>query len=89
MESYFRVVIKGSYTFWYDYVSAEDETTGRITSAHTSKKVSFEGVLVQGMDEMRGFYPWDASGAYADSKTGKEKTYKYKEPHSATLSAQQ
>ncbi len=66
-------VFKGSYTF--------------IFGEKTKKKVSFEGVLVQGSDTLRGFYPWDASASYADPKTGKEKTYKYKESHVVSLSA--
>ena len=71
-------IFKGSYTFWYDYMSAYDETTDKATMAHTSKKVNFEGILVQGDESMRGFYLWDATGAYEDPKTGKEKSYKYK-----------
>jgi len=78
-------IFKGSYTFWYDYVSAYDATKDKSTIAHTSKKVSFEGIRVQGLDEMRGFYLWDATGTYDDPKTGKPKTYKYKESHAVTL----
>jgi len=80
-------IFKGTYTFWYDYESAYDATTGKSTLAHTSRKVSFEGVMVQGEDVMRGFYLWDATGAYEDEKTGKEKTYKYKESHPVSLTA--
>ena len=76
-------IFKGSYTLWYDYDSAEDETTGKTTSAHVSKKVSFEGVMVQGSDEMRGFFLWDATGSYEEA--GKEKTYKFKESRFALL----
>ena len=76
-------IFKGSYTFWYDYMSAYDDTKPdgkRETYAHTSKKGSFEGILVQGEEpKMNGFYLWDATGVYEDEKTGKEKTYKYKE----------
>ena len=73
-------IFKGSYTFWYDYESAYDETTGKSTMVHTSKKVSFEGILVQGeLPKMDGFYLWDATGEYEDEKTGKAKTYKYKQ----------
>ena len=72
-------IFKGSYTFWYDYVSAYDETTGKETKAHTSKKVSFDGIWVQGMDSLSGFYLWDATDEYVDEKTGKPKTYKYKQ----------
>ena len=73
-------IFRGSYTFWYDYVSAYDETTDKETMAHASKKASFEGILVQGEDpKMDGFYPWDASSEYEDEKTGKVKTYKYKQ----------
>ena len=75
-------IFKGSYTFWYDYVSAYDETKAKNneTRAHTSKKVSFEGILVQGEEpKMDGFYLWDATGEYEDPKTGKAKSYKYKQ----------
>ena len=78
-------IFKGSYTFWFDYESAYDETKDKLTIAHTSKKVSFEGIMVQGADEMRGFYLWDATGTYEDEKTGKEKTYKYKESYPVYL----
>ena len=82
-------IFKGSYTFWYDYVSAYDKTTGKKTLTHTSKKVSFEGILVQGEEPnepiMDGFYLWDATGEYKDPKTGKPKTYKYKQSYTVTL----
>ena len=78
-------IFKGSYTFWYDYESAYDATKDKSTMAHTSKKVNFEGIWVQGSDEMRGFYLWDATGSYDDPKTGKPKTYKYKESHAVIL----
>jgi len=58
-------IFKGGYTFVFD--------------AKTKKKVSFEGIVVQGEDSLRGFYLWDTTGEYADPKTGKPKTYKYKE----------
>ena len=79
-------IFKGSYTFWFDYESAYDETTEKSTMTHTSKKVNFEGVMVQGAD-LSGFYLWDATGTYDDAKTGKEKTYKYKESHPVFFSA--
>ena len=72
-------IFKGSYTFWYDYLSAYDDTNGKETLAHVSKKVSFEGIMVQGEESMRGFYLWDAAGEYVDEKTGKPKAYKYKQ----------
>ena len=53
--------------------------------AHVSKKVSFEGIMVQGRPSMTGFYLWDATGSYEDPKTGRPKTYKYKESHSVSL----
>ncbi len=72
-------IVKGTYTFWYDYVSAQDDTSGKATMVHTSKKVSFEGVLVQGEDpQVEGYYLWDEPGEYVDEKTGKPKAYKYK-----------
>ena len=81
-------IFKGSYTFWYDYESAYDDMTGKTTMSHTSKKVSFEGIMVQGADSMDGFYLWDATGVYEDEKTGKEKTYKYKESYPVSLVAE-
>ena len=76
-------IFRGTYTFWYDYLSASDATTKRETWTHTSKKASFEGILVQGgagaEASMEGFYLWDAKARYADPKTGKEKEYSYKE----------
>ena len=71
-------IFKGAYTFWFDYMSAYDETTDKTTMAHTSKKVNFEGIRVLGNDDMRGFYLWDAAGSYLDEKTKKEKAYKFK-----------
>ena len=81
-------IFKGSYTFWYDYTSAYDATTDKATQAHVSKKVGFEGILVQGQESMNGFYLWDAAGIYEDEKTGKEKAYKYKEFYPISLGAQ-
>ena len=85
-------IFKGSYTFWYDYVSAYDKTKPegkQETWSHTSKKVSFTGILVQGEEPnapiMDGFYLWDATGEYKDPKTGKLKTYKYKQSYTVTL----
>ena len=84
-------IFKGSYTFWYDYVSAYDETKAKDneTRAHASKKVSFEGILVQGEEpKMDGFYLWDATGEYEDPKTGKAKSYKYKQSFPVRLFAE-
>ncbi len=84
-------IFKGSYTFWYDYVSAYDETKAKDneTRAHTSKKVSFEGILVHGEEpKMDGFYLWDATGEYEDQKTGKAKSYKYKQSFPVRLLAE-
>ena len=82
-------IFKGSYTFWYDYVSAYDDTTGKETWAHTSKKATFEGIFVQGEEpKMEGFYLWDATGEYEDEKTGKLKSYKYKQSFPVRLLAQ-
>ena len=84
-------IFKGSYTFWYDYVSAYDETKAKDneTRAHTSKKVNFEGILVQGEEpKMDGFYLWDVTGEYEDEKTGKTKTYKYKQSYPVRLFAE-
>ncbi len=59
-----------------------------VFDAKTKKKVSFEGIVVQGEDVMRGFYLWDASSSYNDPKTGKEKAYKYKQSFPVSLIAE-
>ena len=72
-------VFKGTYTFWYDYYKSLDETTGTVGApVHTSKKISFEGVLVPGYN-LGGFFLWDDTAFYKDPKTGKEKSYKFKQ----------
>ena len=82
-------IFKGSYTFWYDYVSAYDAIKDKETWTHTSKKGSFEGIRVQGEEPtMDGFYLWDATGEYEDQKTGKLKTYKYKQSFPVRLVAE-
>ncbi len=64
-------IFKGGYTFVFD--------------AKTKKKVSFEGILVQGEEpKMDGFYLWDAAGVYKDPKTNKDKAYKYKQSYPVT-----
>ena len=80
-------IFKGSYTFWYDYISALDSTTApaKSTTAHSSVKISFEGIMVQGSHSLDSFYLCDAVGSYIDSKTGKEKTYKFKESYPLLL----
>ncbi|MBP5320237.1 MAG: hypothetical protein J6334_04555, partial [Kiritimatiellae bacterium] len=71
-------IFKGTFTFWYDYLSAYDAITGKETVAHTSKKVNYEGIMVQGQ-ELSGFYLWNATGSYVDEKTGKTRTFSYKQ----------
>ena len=73
-------IFKGSYTFWFDYESAYDEIKDKSTLSHTSKKVSFEGIMVLGK-ELSGFYLWDMTETYDDVATGKTKTYKYKQSY--------
>lgn len=78
-------IFRGSFTSWYDYESAveydRDGEELRKTRAHTSKKVSFEGVARQSDSDMKGFYLWKRSGTYDDAKTGKTKTFTYVESH--------
>ena len=47
--------------------------------------LAFEGIVVLGAETQRGCYLWDAVGSYIDPKTGKAKTYKYKESHPVSL----
>lgn len=72
-------VFKGSFTFYFDYLSAYDNIKDTGTMVHTSKKVSFEGVIVPESNAFRGFYVWDNIAEYEDEKTEKIKTYKFKE----------
>ena len=81
-------VFKGTYTFWFDYISASDYTAYRDTSVHTSKKVNFEGIIVPGQTLARGFFVWDSIGEYEDEKTEKLKTYNYKQSCGLSLTAQ-
>ncbi len=74
-------VFKGTYTFWYDYWKELDATSATPTlrsPVHTSKKVNFEGVLVWNYN-LGGFFTWDDVSFYIDPKTGKEKSYKFKQ----------
>ncbi len=63
-------LFKGSFKAWYDYVSAEDRTTGGVTLTHTSKSVAFEGVLTPERANRsdgvggRGFFLWANKGEY-------------------------
>ena len=78
-------VFKGAYTFWFDYISVSDYTTDRDTYVHKSQKVSFEGIIVPGQTDARGFFLWDAIGEYEDERTETSKTYKFKESHGVIL----
>ena len=50
---------------------------------------TFNIILVQGEEpKMDGFYLWDATGEYVDEKTGKTKTYKYKQSFPVRLFAE-
>ncbi len=60
-------IFKGGYTFIFD--------------AKTKKKVSFEGILVQGLESLTGFYLWDVTSSYVAPETQKAKTYRYKESY--------
>ena len=50
-----------------------------------AKKANFEGIVVFGAESLRGFYLWEATGYYDDPKTGKPKSYKYKESYPVGL----
>jgi hypothetical protein len=61
-------IFKGAFNVYYDYVSADDRTTGRQTVLHVVKKALFEGALTpvraDGDAEGRGFFPWADTGWY-------------------------
>ena len=76
-------VFKGTYTLWYDYESGWDGIKSKGTVMHSSKKISFEGVVVPGLN-MDGFFLWDSTGHYTDAG-GRTKTYKYKESYPVSL----
>ena len=65
-------LFRGSFKGWYDYASAVDSTTERTTYAHTSKSVSFQGVLTRSAGiEGRGFYLWADKGVYDSGRFDK------------------
>lgn len=66
-------VFKGSYLGWYDYADAKGK------AQHVSKSYSFEGLAVQGAETLEGFVLVSRTAAYVDGKTGREKTYTWKE----------
>ncbi|NLF18105.1 MAG: hypothetical protein GX595_12770 [Lentisphaerae bacterium] len=81
-------LFKGSFTLWYDYISAEDWTRedGGVKQAHVSKKVSFEGILTPNRDEGdaegRGFFLWGDQSEYDTGKVNRDgepimKAYKF------------
>lgn len=74
-------LFKGSFKTWYDYTSAIDYTTETETQTHTSKTISFEGVLTPvraaGAAEGRGFYLWARRGEYAVGPEPESKVYSY------------
>lgn len=72
-------IFRGSFTAWYDYTSEMDWVKFKEKLAHQQRKVSFEGVAVQGESIlMRGFFLNDAIGEYEDA-SGNVKTFTYKE----------
>jgi len=73
-------LVKGTVSHWFDYSSSYDDVTQKETVVHTSKKVSFDGVLIQDQMSIFCVYPWDAASTYIDDRTDAEKQYKYKLP---------
>lgn len=74
-------IFKGSFTCFYDYVSAYDAIKDVETLQHVAKKCAYEGALVRGEPTLRGFYLWDMTAEYEDDQTGAVKTYTFKESH--------
>lgn len=72
-------IFKGSFTCFYDYVSAYDAIKDVETLQHVAKKCAYEGALVRGEPTLRGFYLWDMTAEYEDDQTGAVKTYTFKE----------
>lgn len=75
--------VKGTYTYWFDYVSAYDDMTDKTTVVHTSKKVNFDGVVMWADwagGDIYCVFPWETMGEYEDERTEKTKQYKYKAP---------
>ena len=67
-------IFKGSFSVYYDYVSAQDDTKEENgeTWAHVAKKVSCEGVLTPSGDAAgRGFFLWADKGSYDSGKVDK------------------
>lgn len=72
-------IFKGSFTCFYDYVSAYDAIKDVETLQHVAKKCAYEGALVRGEPTLRGFYLWDMTAEYEDDQMGAVKTYTFKE----------
>lgn len=72
-------IFKGSFTCFYDYVSAYDAIKDVETLQHVAKKCAYEGALVRGEPTLRGFYLWDMTAEYEDDQTGAVETYTFKE----------
>ena len=68
-------LFKGTFKTWYDYVSAQDNTTGSQTLTHTFKTSSFEGALTpvreSGEAEGRGFFLWADKSSFDSGKVDK------------------
>lgn len=63
-------IFKGSFTCFYDYVSAYDAVKDVETLQHMAKKCPFEGIVVSEEPVLRGFYTWDMTvpHAYKESR---------------------
>jgi hypothetical protein len=71
-------LFSGTFTAWYDYVSADDLTTGKQTWTHTSKSITCQGALTpvreSGDAGGRGYFLWADKAGYQNAK-GKTVTY--------------
>ncbi len=69
-------IFRGSFNVYYDYISAQDNTTDKLpTYAHVIKKASYEGVLTPVRNPIdgdniggRGFFLWPGKDTYASGR---------------------
>jgi hypothetical protein len=76
-------LFRGTFNVYYDYVTAVNETTGKETTKHTAKKVSYQGAILRvraNVDdgiEGRGYFLMSDKATYEHPYTGKAVKYNF------------
>ena len=66
-------LFRGTFNIYYDYIASENADTGKVTTKHVAKKVTYQGValpvredLTDGYDA-RGYFLMPATSSYVDA----------------------